>query len=425
MKKLLLRMLALSLAAMMLLASVGLAETIRLRDKGENVLALQTGLRKLGYYTGALDGNFGSGTLKAVKAFQSAERLKVDGLAGTATQARLTALTGVTFEDGADEEDTPTTPDLPNDSGTLFAGDYRTMQYGTSGARVRVMQRALLALGFNVKVDGDYGSVTHAAVKAFQKVVGLTVDGKAGKKTLQKLEGYFDDEGNCITGPIAGNTPALPEVDPEAPTYGMPERTLRLGAVGLDVMYVMQRLYDLKYYNKIVDEKFGSGMLNAVKAFQKKNGLAVDGVIGPATLKKLFSADALDADALSPAPAPEPLKLPLKKGDKGDEVKDVQQQLKDLGYDVGKVDGIFGKDTQAAVKLFQARNALTVDGKVGQRTLARLFSPDAVPADGKAPEVLPDTEPDTEPDVEPDTEPDTDVDTDPDSAPEVVVPGDG
>lgn len=409
MKKLILRAFVLALAAVMLLTSVSLAETLRRGDKGDNVVALQTGLADLGYYTGKLDGKFGAGTLKAVKAFQKAQSLKVDGLAGKATQAKLTELTGVQFEE---EDDDVVVPDASDKPKTLFAGDYRTMQFGTAGARVRVLQRALLALGFDVKVDGDYGSTTHRAVKAFQTVVGLTADGKCGKKTMQKLEAYFDEDGNCTSGPIAGNKPAEPEVDPNAPTYGIPERTLRKGAVGLDVKYVMQRLYDLGYYNKKVDEKFGAGMMAAVKAFQKKNGLTADGVVGKATLAVLFSSGALDADDPVPTPDPEPLKLPYKKGDKGDEVKEVQQQLKALGYDVGKVDGIFGKNTQDAVKIFQARNGLTVDGKVGQRVLDRLFSADAVPAKGAAPEV-------------PEETPDTGDDAGTGDAPEVIVPGDG
>ncbi|MDD6049862.1 MAG: peptidoglycan-binding protein [Clostridiales bacterium] len=406
MKRRILRVLALTLTVMLLLASTGLAETIKLYDKGNNVLALQTALSDLKYYTGKLDGKFGTGTLKAVKAFQKAEGLKVDGLAGKATQARLVELTGVEFEQ--EEVEIPDTPSKPK---TLFAGDYRTMQFGTAGPRVRVLQRCLLALGFDVTVDGDFGSSTHKAVKAFQAIVGYTQDGKAGERTLTKLESYFDADGNCISGPIAGNKPATPEPDPDAPVYGIPERTLRMGDTGLDVKYVMKRLYDLKYYNKAADEKFGAGMLSAVKAFQKKNGLTQDGVVGPATIKVLFSADALSADALTPLPDPDPLKLPLKRGDKGAEVKEVQTALKNLGYAVGKVDGSYGAKTQAAVKLFQARNGMTVDGKVGQRTLDRLFSPDAVPANGKAPEL---------PEVEvPST------DTGSGSAPEVIVPGDG
>ena len=402
MKKLILRAFVLALAAVMLMSSVSFAATLRRGSKGDNVLALQTGLFELGYYTGDLDGKFGAGTLKAVKAFQKAESLKVDGLAGTATQARLTELTGVVFEEEDEEEEEDT--GSSETSKTLFGGNYRTMQYGTGGSRVRILQRALLALGFNVTVDGSYGSVTHRAVKAFQTVVGLTADGKAGKRTLQKLEGYFDEDGNCTSGPIAGNAPATPEVDPDAPTYGIPERTLRFGDTGLDVKYTMQRLYDLEYYNKTVDEKFGAGMLKAVKAFQKKNGLTVDGVVGSKTIAVLFSSGALDADDVVPNEDDEDeVVLPLKKGDRGDLVKSVQTRLKELGYDVSKVDGIFGNATQAAVKVFQARNALTVDGKVGQRTMDKLFSSSAVPADDGATEDNTDTETDSDAGSEEDT----------------------
>ncbi len=375
MKKLILRALALAMAAMLLLASSGLAETIRFRDKGNNVIALQTALAQLGYYEKDIDGIFGTGTLKAVKAFQKDQYMKVDGLAGWATQAKLTSLTGVVFEET--EEDKVEMPEKPK---TIFGGDYRTMQFGTAGDRVRILQRALLALGFNVKVDGSYGTTTHAAVKAFQKVVGLTQDGKAGKKTLTKLETYFDANGNCTSGPIAGNTPAEPEKDPNAPIYGIPERTLRFGYTGLDVKYTMQRLYDLGFYNSKIDEKFGSGMMKALKAFQKKNGLTADGVVGPKTIKVLFSANALDADDPVP-PKPEAEDPVLNFGDSGDKVKALQVRLASLGYYTGKLDGKFGKGTLEAVKLFQARNGLAVDGKVGARTQLVLDSDSAVRAE--------------------------------------------
>lgn len=390
MKKLILRVLALSLTLMLLVGS-GLAETIRFRDKGDAVIALQTALTKLGYYTGDIDGKFGTGTLAAVKAFQKANSLTVDGLAGTKTQTLLTTMTGVTFE--TKEEEDPTIPVLPGETtkpSGVFAGDYRTLKYGTAGPRVRVLQRSLLALGFNVSVDGDFGKDTYAAVKAFQTVVGLTADGMAGEKTLAKLENYFDDDGNCTSGPIAGNKPATPEVDPDAPTYGIPERTLRYGDKGLDVKYAMQRLYDLKYYNKKVDETFGAGMLSAVKNFQKRNGLTADGVIGAKTVAVLFSSSAYDADELLPLPDDEVEEgRTLVKGMSGTDVKTVQTRLKALGYYTGKLDGKFGAKTQAAVRSFQARNALTVDGKVGPRTLGRLNSSSAVPAKGAATVIVP------------------------------------
>ena len=386
MKKLFARILALSLTVMLLLTSCALAETLRFRDKGAEVEKLQTALAQLKYYEGEIDGKFGKGTLAAVKAFQKAEALEIDGLAGTKTQARLTELTGVAFGEAAETPDTPDTPVVPDAPETeeptgLFADDYRKMQIPTAGTRVRILQRALLALGFDVTVDGSYGTQTRKAVMAFQTVVGLKADGIAGQKTLQKLEGYFDAEGNCISGPIAGNKPAEPEVDPDAPTYAMPERTLRYGDKGLDVKYVMQQLYELEYYNKKVDEIFGDGMVKAVKAFQKKNGLTVDGVVGPKTLAALFSNSALDADDPIPAPKEEiPAGRTMKQGDSGADVKAAQLMLNILGYYDGKLDGVFGKGTLAAVRSFQARNALTVDGKIGPRTLDKLQSADAVPA---------------------------------------------
>ena len=59
-------------------------------------------------------------------------------------------------------------------------------------------------------------------------------------------------------------------------------------------------------------------------------------------------------------------------GSRGEEVRRIQQKLKDLGYEVGSVDGIFGLQTQKAVLDFQRKNGLNADGIVGQLTLAAL-----------------------------------------------------
>lgn len=61
-----------------------------------------------------------------------------------------------------------------------------------------------------------------------------------------------------------------------------------------------------------------------------------------------------------------------KYGSRGDEVKQIQTKLKDWGYYNGNVDGIFGSETEKAVKSFQRKNNLTVDGIVGDKTLAAL-----------------------------------------------------
>ena len=68
-----------------------------------------------------------------------------------------------------------------------------------------------------------------------------------------------------------------------------------------------------------------------------------------------------DADAAS-----------YKRGSTGSTVSEIQQKLKNWGYYSGEVDGIFGSRTEAAVRLFQQKNGLAVDGKVGTQTLAAL-----------------------------------------------------
>ena len=58
-----------------------------------------------------------------------------------------------------------------------------------------------------------------------------------------------------------------------------------------------------------------------------------------------------------------------KYGSRGEEVKQIQTKLKRWGYYSGSVDGIYGSQTLAAVKLFQKKNGLTVDGIAGTKTL--------------------------------------------------------
>lgn len=63
----------------------------------------------------------------------------------------------------------------------------------------------------------------------------------------------------------------------------------------------------------------------------------------------------------------------LRKGNKSNEVKTLQRLLNALGYDCGKVDGIFGSKTLIAVKEFQTKQGLTVDGIVGKDTWTALL----------------------------------------------------
>lgn len=395
MKTRILRVLALTLIVTLLMTSSSLALTLRYPQRGNNVTMLQNALTQLGYYEGAVDGIYGKGTRTSVKAFQQANNLADDGVAGPATLAKIAELTGIHIGDtpsSGGSEDSGST-DKPTAGSGLFGGVYTTIQYGMKGDRVRVLQQALNALGFDAgKVDGDFGSGTYQAVRAFQKHQGLTVDGKAGKNTLTKLETFFDENGNCTSGPIVTTPPA----EEQGPSYAIPTRTLRYGMSGEDVRFTQQRLAELKYFTGTANGQFDSATQSAVKAFQRKNDLGVDGAVGPQTTAALFSDDAIAADeeiTQPPAEQPEQPSTPetpeddvvlyrtLRQGDSGEDVAYMQRRLIELGYLAGEADGQFGSATLAAVKAFQKANSLTVDGVAGTKTFGVLLSDAAIRAE--------------------------------------------
>lgn len=367
MKKSIVRVLALVLMLTLVITSSAAALKLQKNDKSDNVRRLQQALTQLGYYSGTVDGSFGSGTKAAVTAFQQANSLTVDGIAGSATIALLEKQTGIDI-DGNSSSSSST-------AAGLFKGDYSKLQYTSSGSRVRVLQQALKDLGFTIsKVDGVFGQSTFEAVMAFQKATGLTVDGKAGKNTLVKLESYFDSNGN-VTQPMI--TPK-PTADLDNIAYGIPTRTLREGMGGQDVLYTQDRLAALGYLTGISDGQYGAATKAAVLAFQKKNGLSTDGVLGTNTRKRLFSEGAIGAKETSQPDGVGERKLTL--GMKGDDVKSVQKKLIALGYLTGKADGVYGTATESAIRRFQTRNGLTSDGICGEDTVKALYSSTAIDA---------------------------------------------
>lgn len=101
----------------------------------------------------------------------------------------------------------------------------------------------------------------------------------------------------------------------------------------------------------------------AVRRFQKSRGLVVDGICGPHTWTALVEADHRLGDRMLY------LRSPMTRGD---DVADIQRRLGSLGFDAGWVDGIFGPDTEQAVREFQGNAGLVADGVVGFDTVAAL-----------------------------------------------------
>ena len=158
---------------------------------GSDVLTMQKALNTLGYNLKE-DGKFGAGTKEAVKHFQKNHGLTCDGVAGNQTLTLLYSLTS-----GAAPAPTaaPTKAPVTNNGSTAT---YQKLQRGDKNAQVADMQRALTKLGFTLTADGNFGSGTYAAVRAFQKQYGLTVDGVAGNKTLTLLYTLANQASNPI-----------------------------------------------------------------------------------------------------------------------------------------------------------------------------------------------------------------------------------
>ncbi len=363
------RILLLLTLAVWLVSAAALADTytvLRYNDTGAAVQQLQTALKQLGYSVGSADGKYGPATEKAVRQFQQDYSLTVDGKAGQQTQALVYQLASGSSSSGSSS--TTTT------SSSYFSGNYDKLEYGSKGTRVTKLQEALNQLGFSAgKADGRYGTGTQQAVTAFQRAQGLSVDGKAGKQTLQRIE-------KVLAGEVTNVTPAPATPTPTPNPYGtVPSRTLRKGYQGDDVKSVQSRLKTLKYYAGSVDGKYGTGTMAAVSAFQAANGLHADGLAGTATYKILYSDAAVpySETVVTPTPASTVPSRTLRSGDSGDDVKNVQTRLKALGYYTGTVDGKYGSGTVAAIVTFQTQNGLKADGAAGSGTYSVLFSDSA------------------------------------------------
>ena len=137
--------------------------TLQEGSSGEAVKELQRALQRAGFDPGPIDGEFGPVTAAAVRSFQAAKGLVVDGIVGPQTWSALPS------------EDEGVRP---------------TLQEGSSGEAVEELQRALQRAGFDPgPIDGEFGPVTAAAVRSFQAAKGLVVDGIVGPQTWSALLG--------------------------------------------------------------------------------------------------------------------------------------------------------------------------------------------------------------------------------------------
>lgn len=138
---------------------------------------------------------------------------------------------------------------------------------------------------------------------------------------------------------------------------------VRHGDTGSPVRDIQQRLRALGNAELALDGIFGDSTRGAVRRFQRERGLPADGIVGPETWRSLVEAGYSLGDRLL---------WHTRTRMHGDDVRELQHRLNQLGFDAGSEDGIFGPLVQAAVEDFQRNVGLNVDGAAGPSTVELL-----------------------------------------------------
>jgi peptidoglycan hydrolase-like protein with peptidoglycan-binding domain len=243
---------------------------------------------------------------------------------------------------------------------------------------VTYLQSALTQLGYLDTADGIWGPKTAQALTAFQKAVGLPANGQLDAKTALALA----------------------------------DRST--GSRMYLVMALQTQLTELGLYSGTIDGHWTPAVVDAVKRLQRSAGLAVDGVVGPATLAALdqrYRADVVvpeqKADHYIPAvtgvtstttttttaaastttavPAGTTSTAPAGGAPSSAQIADVQRQLAALGYRPGAATGRPDAQTNSAVLAYQKRNGLPRDSSIGPQVIGRLAQPQAAGPRSTAP----------------------------------------
>ncbi|MEH2259461.1 peptidoglycan-binding domain-containing protein [Nostoc sp.] len=312
--------LALSLS---ILGAVSSVMALEKGDQGPSVRNLQQKLRTAGFYQSSVTQVYDASTQEAVRRFQKAAGLPVDGIVGASTLQKLESWQAKKPTTTATQvkRSTAVSAQAKKPSTTSSATSKRRnpnyLAKGDEGEDVRALQEQLRVAGFYYgNATGIFGPITEESVKRFQDSYKLSVDGIAGPATLSKLPGVGIGDGE------------------EAPKKVVNRDKLRVGDRGEPVRIVQEQLIQAGYLEGEPNGYYGPYTADAVRRFQAANFLTASGVAGPTTRAKLYSS----VNTVSKSEF---------------NTLEIQTRLRERGFYKGKLNGVMADDTKKAIKQAQ------------------------------------------------------------------------
>ena len=237
--------------------------TIKEGDSNLFVTSLQMKLNALGYLKEEPDSVFGSSTERAVREFQRANNLIIDGIVGPDTWRII--------NHKYSELDSPVPVII------------EPMLEGTSGENVETLQKNLSSLGYyEGNITGSFDIPTGNSVQRFQSDNGLLSTGIVNQKTWESIAEKLEENNRSEINYQKNNN-----LDRQKKVLSRP--TIRLGDSGNDVADLQRYLKELTYFDGTIDSQFGSETNRAVRSFQNTNNLLVDGIVGRNTWSALVN----------------------------------------------------------------------------------------------------------------------------------------
>ncbi|UJW59234.1 peptidoglycan-binding protein [Bacillus sp. A116_S68] len=261
------------------------------------------------------------------------------------------------------------------------------LRYGMKSDDVKTLQGILQEKGYyeQLVVSGSFDETTREAVKKFQTDHNLSSDGIVGPltfsvlkgQTIQKKSSESIEENRAVDiMDSTYNDDALMSVSP----ISNPSQLMKDGTRDDDVSNLQAYLKKAGFYDyPVITGNYGNLTKQAVTTFQTARSLKADGLAGPITLTKVneeingssFSKEE-EIVATTVSRSTSLSGVVLRQGSSGAAVRELQSELKNLGYYTSTVDGAYGPLTAEAVRKLQRDKNIAVDGIFGPQTYSKL-----------------------------------------------------